>query len=479
MNASEISQTWSYLLESKPIDQQQATALLSRAKGDKQLQATLADDLAVHRILRSLNETESADSSERFVDRCMQEIGRQEIGRQDPEVNLVPDIKTKVATKPDSIQLAKYAISKRRRNRKLLVVGMSIAAAVLVGCFVVVWQRNNEVPSGVQRSSELNSPPSLIDQEPGLGSGQLAGGNQGSAAASGNELPERTSEELPSVPEQDGASQLVGMGDGSGNAPAETAAWVEFDEAAVWEADLGADLAVPDRGLIEPGRYRLTSGNAVVQTLAQQILLVSGPAEFEITGDHKFNLQSGDFQFESQVSAGDIEGRDVRIEPSERSRFRVRVDDGGSEVLLLVGEIKLTRKIAAEQKLLAMKSDELNRVFVNNLSIDSDGPSEDELVPVVVAAGPSKYFAQMGYGEQKRTTESPNEFIAMLETLAQNSSQSPEELGQRLDEIRRQFNDSARIREVNFGFSLQSEFQNISNQQWQNMRSSLSELMNK
>ena len=491
MNASEFHQAWACLLDSMPIDEQQATGLLERVERDLPMHQTLADDLAIHRVLRLLHEPD--DMADSFVEDCLQQIRGLEPQKEHAPVKHAPGIETGIETgidtgidtgtstaKPDVILKAEQAIRRKRRNAKWVMAAMSMAVAVLIGCFVVVWQNNAAGPNSTERDRELNQPPGSVEQAERVVEGVdlVDGGKSESENGAAVESPGEAGVELPSLPETDNSEQLAGGGDEPAFDMNSTVGWLEFSDTTIWDSGLS-----PQPGLIKSGRYQLDSGFAVVLLRGQKVLVARGPASFEIVSDENVSLESGEFLIESAVASSPlaIDSRDFRIgQLNSTVRVRLRVDGEGSEVLLLDGELSLARKVADDREVLALKSDELNRAFVNNLQVKRTVPGdEEEMLPVVVAAGPTKFFAQMGVGEEKKTSSSPGEFSEALEQHAAGENRPLDELerfNQLFDEIRQQFNDSG---ETPAGFSLRSQFQNDDRGELNELRARLRDLMKK
>ena len=103
-----------------------------------------------------------------------------------------------------------------------------------------------------------------------------------------------------------------------------------------------------------------------------------------------------------------------------------------------------------------MKWDELNRAFVSNSQTDQGDTGN---MPAVIATGPTKYFAQVGIGEQSQSSSTPGGFKAILDQHAHESAApiaNLERFNQMLDDIRHQFNDPGAGEETPPGFLLRA-----------------------
>lgn len=456
MNAADFHQAWPCLLDSKPISNQQATSLHQHLNEDQALTSTLIDDLAVHRILRSLHPTESKEESDSFVNDCLRQIRESE-----SPVLVAPVINTGSASKVEISQRVKKATQKRQRNAKWLVGLLSVAAAILVGCFVIVMQNNSDTQNTTQHDLNATQP----EGEPAA---QEKVDTQVELVEADNEpidrsVPEEPVDDLPSLPKLDEVEQLAESTDdvpleNGANKLNNAIALIEFNDETVW----AEDSITPEPGPIELGRYELTRGLVVVQLPEQQVLITNGPADFELLGDDKIALHSGEFQIESlaNLSPLEIDTRDLMIDQLNNARIQLRIDEDGSEVLLAAGTINLTRKLDADEPAMGMKLNELNRAFVNNPRA-LQGTKKS--MPAIIATGPKKYFAQVGIGEQKKSSSTRGGFKAILDQHAQESTQPINDLQrfhQMFDDLRQQFNDPGAGTDTPPGFTLQSDFQN-------------------
>ena len=443
MTPTEILQTWNSLLDSEQITQEQGKSLLLYINENKTAASVLAEDLAVHRMLKMKQDPKL--SADQFVENCMRRLKTKSTSSTIPAIDTVvesPQINIHTEPTTTALPISGSRAKRKSQSRRWAIALLSLASAIVIGCFVWIWQGQQNQIESIQREEDTSTavpesapePASLVDSDPVV-------------PADSPQLPTIDDIEPNEPPEP--REELI-----AGNNSASPIALLQFNNEAVWDSN---ESVQP--GAIEAGQYNLKSGLAVLEFTPGQSLALFGPASVQLSDDSAVMLISGKFLIESDVEGEgemvEFETRDIRISKLNAAQVQLLVDSTGSEVLLSAGEFELQRKSSTENPL-NMKQDELERAFFNNVAADPTNNEKAE-EPVVIAAGPQKYFAQIGLGEQKKTSRSASEFQAFMQENMADSKIYKNKL-QRFDELfndlRRQFNESPS--EDLPGFSLQS-----------------------
>ena len=413
-------QTWSEVLESGTVSPDQSDLLMQEILDDGNVVSILTDDLAMHRILSTIGE--SSESADMFVNNCLDKIHA--LKGQPTQVPEITTRQSDIVSRPND---ARRVVAGRNTRAKLVIAAMAIGAAVLIGCFIVLWdaqsemfrntqkqQRDPDISETQQNESEPEVPSDKTIDNPSLVQG---------------EEEELVLPDLKSIkPNREPENEMEII---------DAVALLMVDEDATWESELS-------QGPVAAGQYKLEKGNAAFRFAGGEVVFMSAPSEINLLDSEKVELVAGQFLVDTINTSGSlalVSSRDLTLNQFEDAQIRILVDPRGSEVLLSSGNFSLNRVADLNEQPLEMKFDDLNRAFVNNSRQQLE---EKEVVPVVVASGPKRYFGQMGLGEQKKTSTSPSEFQSLIKQHFEGTNKPPENLRrfhEMFEDIQRQFQD--------------------------------------